>query len=217
MPSTKTEKTAKKPTKAKNVDEYSQIMQAEVPTSNPFAAFSPKPEHVFFDSQLQDETVLLLLRRHPITQLPWIIVTLLLILAPILFSMTPLLSFLPPRFEFAALVGWYLLVIGFALESFLTWFYNVYIITDERVVDVDFYSLLYKNISSAKLDNIEDISITASGALSSIFNYGTIKIQTAAATTEFEFEDVPRPAQVTAFLNELLVEEEREKIEGRVI
>jgi hypothetical protein len=55
-----------------------------------------------------------------------------------------------------------------------------------------------------------------SGITSSIFNYGTVKIQTAAAIVEFDFEDVPQPAKVTAFLNELLLEEEREKIENRV-
>jgi hypothetical protein len=200
----------------RHVDEYSDVMRAEIPTSNPLLAFIPKPENIFFDSQLPGESVLLVLRRHPITQLPWIILAILLFLAPILFAQVPFLAFLPPQFRVAAFIGWTLLILGFSLESFLTWFYNVYIITDERVIDVDFYSLLYKNVSSAKLNNIEDVTVTASGALSSIFNYGTIKIQTAAATTEFEFEDVPRPAQVAAFLNELMQEEELEEIEGRV-
>ncbi|HEX7018248.1 MAG TPA: PH domain-containing protein, partial [Patescibacteria group bacterium] len=113
-------------------------------------------------------------------------------------------------------IFWYLLITGFALESFLSWFFNVYIITDERVIDVDFLSLIYKNISSAKIDNIEDITAETGGAVRSIFNFGTVKIQTAGAATELEFEDVPHPAKVTRLLNELLLEEEREKIEGRV-
>jgi len=107
-------------------------------------------------------------------------------------------------------------VIGFALETFLNWFFNCNIITDERVIDVDFSSLIYKNISAAKLENIEDITATTGGAMRSMFDFGTIKIQTAAAVTEFDFEDVPHPAKITTLLNELLLEEELEKIENRV-
>lgn len=205
----------RKPKRVKHVDEYSTVMRQAQSSQNPFDAFAAKPVNVCFDSQLADETILLLLRRHPMTQLGWVGAVLVMLVLPLLFSYVNLLSFLPSQFHWAALLGWYLLVTGFALESFLTWFFNVYIVTDERIIDVDFYSLLYKNISSAKIDNIEDITATTGGALGSIFNYGTIKIQTAAAVGEFEFEDVPQPDKITAFLNELLVEEEQEKLEGR--
>ena len=70
---------------------------------------------------------------------------------PILFNSVRLLSFLPERFQLIALLGWFLIVLGYVLEVFLSWFYNVYIITDERIIDVDFTSLLSKDISYAKL------------------------------------------------------------------
>lgn len=200
----------------RHVDEYSETMRAEAPTENPLAAFAPKPKSIFFDSQLSDEKVILLLRQHPITQVPWVLGAIGLALLPFLFRVMPLVDALPWRYQLAGLVGWYALVFSFILESFLMWFFNVYIITDERIIDVDFLSLIYKNISAAKIDNIEDITSTTGGTLRSLFNYGTITIQTAAATNEFEFEDVPQPAKVTAVLNELIVEEEREKMEGRV-
>lgn len=199
----------------RDVNEYSMVMREEQPTNNPFKAYVAKPDRIFFDSQHAEERVLLLLRRHPVTQMGWILTAILLAIAPILFNAIGLLEFLPSRFQFAATLGWYLIVIGFALESFLSWFYNVYIITDERIIDVDFYNLLYKNISAAKIDNIEDITTRAGGVTASIFNYGTVLIQTAGSVTEFDFEDVPQPAKVTAFLNELLLEEEREQLENR--
>jgi len=86
----------------------------------------------------------------------------------------------------------------------------VYIITDERIIDVDFNSLLFKNVAYAKIDNIEDITATTAGALGSIFDYGTVRIQTAGAISEFEFVSVPQPSKVVSFLNELLIEEEQE-------
>ena len=199
------------------VDEYSEVMRREQPSRNPFDAFAPKPLMIYsFDSQLDGENVLLLLRKHPITQVPKLLMIVVMLLIPSFFSQVGFYSQLTGNFQTAILLFWYLIVVGYSLESFLTWFYNVYIVTDERIIDIDFLSLIYRNVSAAKLDKVEDITAVTSGAVQSIFNYGTVQIQTAAEKSEFEFEDVPQPTKVTQFLNEMLVEEEREKLEGRV-
>lgn len=199
------------------VNEYSQVMRNEPRSSNPLDSFAPKPLYVYgFDSQLDNEDVLLLLRQHPITQIGKILAIIGLLFLPLLFKNLDFYTLMPGRFQTAVMLLWYLLTLGIAIESFLTWFYNVYIVTDERIIDVDFLSLIYKNISAAKIDNIEDITATSGGALRALFDFGTIKIQTAAAVTEFEFEDVPSPTKVTQFLNEMLLQEEQEKLEGRV-
>lgn len=199
------------------VNEYSSVMRAEEPTSSSLAAFAPKPLAVFgFHSQLENEKVLLLLRKHPITQLGKILIIIAMLLFPLFFGYADFYTQLPGRFQTATVLFWYLLTLAYTLESFLSWFFNVYIVTDERIIDIDFISLIYKNISAAKIDNIEDVTATTGGALRSVFNYGTIKVQTAAATAEFEFEDVPQPNKVSQFLDEMILQEEREKIEGRV-
>ena len=199
------------------VNNYSQVMKGEKPSRNPFDAFAPKPLMVYsFDSQLDGENVLLLLRKHPITQVTKVLTLILLLLVPFFFGQISFFFLLDKNFQTATLLLWYLIIVGYSLESFLIWFYNVYIITDERIIDIDFLSLIYRNVSAAKIDKIEDITTVTSGAVQSIFDYGTVQIQTAAEKTEFEFEDVPHPTKVTQFLNEMLVEEEKEKIEGRV-
>lgn len=199
------------------VNEYSEIMRRETPSENPFDAFAPKPLMIYsFDSQLDGENVLLLLRKHPITQITKLLTVLMLLIVPFFFSQISFYYLLAQNFQTAIMLLWYLLTIGYSLESFLTWFYNVYIVTDERIIDIDFLSLIYRNVSAAKIDKIEDITAITSGVAQSIFNYGTVRIQTAAEKSEFEFEDVPYPTKVTQFLNEMLVEEEKEKLEGRV-
>lgn len=201
----------------RSVKEYSAVMKNEKPSRSAFDSFAPNPLYIYhFDTQLGDEPVLLLLRKHPVTQVGKIVISLILIIMSFFIMRMPFFIALPGRFQIASVLFWYLITVGFILESFLTWFYNVYIITDERIIDVDFLSLIYKNISSAKIENIEDVTATTGGALQSIFNFGTVKIQTAAANAEFEFEHVPQPGKVTQFLNEMVLEEEREKIEGRV-
>jgi len=204
--------------RARNVDEYSQIMRAEQPTRNPFAAFAAKPLGVAFEAQNSQEQVLLLLRQSLVTQGKYVIITIVLILLPLLFNYVGLLTFLPERFQFVAALGWYMLIIGYVLEVFLDWFYNVYIVTDERIIDVDFSSLLYKSVSYAKIDLIQDISATTTGALGAIFDFGSVKIETAgAAQNLFEFTNVPHPSKVVGFLNEMLIEEQQEKLDGRAV
>ena len=183
---------------------------------NPLAAFLARPRRLSFETQYDGEEVILLLRRHPITQLKWILVVLLMVVAPLFLDDFPLIDFLPFRFQFIVILMWYLMIFAFILEKFLSWYFNVYIITDERVIDVDFYSLIYKEISDAEIENIEDVTVTQGGALQTIFNYGTVLIQTAAETPQFEFEDVPNPTLVAQVLQRLQLEEKQEALEGRI-
>lgn len=199
----------------RTVDDYSVTMRREHPTTDLLAAFAPKPVNVSFDSQNETEQVVLLLRQHPIVLLKQLLILIAGSVSPIILNMTPFLNFLPDKFHFGFFLALYMVLIGFALQSFLIWFFNVYIVTDERIIDVDFLSIIYQNISAAKIDNIEDVTANTSGAAESLLNYGTVFIQTAAEKNEFEFENVPHPSKVAAILNDLILEEEREQLEGR--
>lgn len=205
--------------KARRPEDYSSVLRESGSRGGMFSGFIAQPNGVKFENQHEKEPILLVLRRHPILNVPWILVSILMLLAPILiFPIFPFVSAVfPGIFGFFATVGWYLLTSAYIIESFLNWYFNIYIITDERIIDVDFYSLIYKEVSEAKLEKIEDVTATTAGFWGAVFNYGTIAIQTAAEKREFEFEAVPYPAKVTKFLNELIIEEEREKIEGRVM
>lgn len=202
--------------KRRKVDEYSQVMRSLAPSTNPLNAFAAKPISTRFATQEAEEQLVLLLRRHPITQVRWILLALVAAIIPMFIDIGGFFNFLPSGFAVAINLLWYIGVLVFIFQSFLSWYYNVFIITDERVVDVDFVSMLYRNISSAKIGNIEDVTATASGALHTVFDYGTVTIQTAGAKPEIEFEDVPRPNSIVELFNELLAEEELEEIEGRV-
>lgn len=183
---------------------------------NPFSAFFHFPDRVKFETQEKGEKVVLMLRKHAITNVPWILIAVLLALAPNVLAFFPLLDFLPLRFQIVALIFWYLIVTAFVLESFLTWFFNVYIVTDERVVDIDFNNLIYREVTDAKLDKIQDVTYTMGGVVRTVFNYGDVLIQTAGTVPSIEFEAVPNPAEVARILQELRTEEEQEQLEGRV-
>lgn len=179
-------------------------------------SFSIMPGRVRFETQERREKVILLLRQHWLTQVRWIVTAIAMLFMPIGLIFIPVISFMPSNFQFMAVVIWYLLLLAFVYEEFLSWFYHVFIITDERVIDIDFYHLLYKEISEAKIDNIEDVTFTQGGMMRAMFNYGDISLQTAAEKREFTIESVPEPYRVVKILNELKLEEEHEKLVGKV-
>ena len=163
-----------------------------------------------------EEEVILFLRQHPIVMLPWLILSVFMFTLPSIFSFFPPYAALPVTYQFVMSLIWYLFVFGFSLSKFMSWFFNIYIVTDERVVDVDFVNILFRKISIAKIDEIQDVNITASGAFETFFGYGNVFIQTAAEISEFDFLAIPKPDQVGKILNQLIDQEEQEKIEGRV-
>lgn len=172
-------------------------------TRNPLSSFAYKPENIKFETQEEQEKVVLLLRQHPIVNLPWIFVAVILVFAPSILSFFPLIDFLPLRFQFVAVLFWYLITLAYVLESALSWFFNVYIVTDERVIDVDFENLLYREVSETNLDKIQDVEYRAGGIGSTIFNYGDIFIQTAGTEQNFEFKAVPKPAETVRVIRVL--------------
>ena len=183
---------------------------------NPLSSFCYMPNNVKFETMETNERIVLFLRPHIITNIPWIIIAVVLLLAPSVLDSFPLLAFLPDEFQLVAVLGWYLVSAAFILEKFLTWFFNIYIMTDERLIDIDFYNLIYREISETKIDKIQDVTFKMGGAVRAIFNYGDVYIQTAGTVPNFDFMAVPNPNQVIKLIQEARSQEEQEVIEGRV-
>lgn len=184
--------------------------------SSLFSSFLPHPRKWSFETQESEEKIILVLRRHWITNVGWIIRGIILAVLPLVLVYTVNLPFIPLAYQLTLYWIWYLILTGFFLERFLDWFFNVFIITDERIVDFDFYGMIYKEISDAKIENIQDVTYKVAGFLPNLLDYGDVLIQTSAEIPQFEFSDVPQPARVARVLRELITEEEVEKIEGRV-
>lgn len=156
-----------------------------------------------FDTQTVEENVILLLRRHWVTNLPWIFTAVILLFAPIILAPFPLLNFLPLNYQFMAVIIFYLLVIAFIYEQFLSWYFNIYLITDQRVIDYDFFSLLYKRVTDADLEKIQDVSVKMGGVAQVLFNYGDVVVETAGEIPDINFDKVPNPTRIQTIIHEL--------------
>jgi len=166
------------------------------------ASFWFKPEGFSFPAEEEGEKIILLLRAHPVTLLPAASFVFLLalfgMLSVFLFKTVGfnLLAILPLRQIVLIYCAYYLFLYGYLLFRFFLWYFNVYLVTNERVIDFDFYRFLYREISDTPLSKIQDISSKTSGPVQSFFNFGHVYIQTAAETPKFVFENVPNPDQV---------------------
>jgi hypothetical protein len=194
----------------RRLEEYSEVMRQARPTNNLFKSLIIKPRNVSLNIQEKDEQILLIARQHLITKVKNVVALILtLIIIPLSLHLSGFLSSVPLRFAIAFYIGFIVIGLGMTLKTFLIWFFNVYVITDERIIDVDFHSIIYKNVSSARLESIEDVTSRSVGPVAAVFNYGTILIQTAGARVQFEFDHIPDPAKIKRLLNELLAEERR--------
>jgi len=182
----------------------------------PLAAFADHPEGVFFANQGENEIIHLFLRKHFITNIPWIVASILLFLLP--FFLFPYLGSLIPAVAPANLplilgAFYYIAVFGaIVMASFINWYFNVYIVTNERVIDVDFVNILYREVSATRLNLIQDVTVRTGGVIRAIFNYGDVFIQTAGTETNFDFIATPHPQEVAREI-EMLMEQAR-RVEG---
>ena len=174
----------------------------------PLTSFAVRPDSVRFETQEEEEEVVLFLRQHIIINVPWIVIAIVFIIAPtILFPLFINVTHFSLKLSVGyILIGslfWYVATFGFILAKFLGWFFNIYIVTNERLVDIDFFYLLYKKFAEAELVKIQDISYTSGGIFATIFNYGNVTIETAGEAPNLVFEKIPNPEQVVETVRSL--------------
>jgi len=181
-------------------------------TGNQMAAYAELPRGVRYRDQEENEEVEILLRQHIVTNFRWVIPAIIAFFVPtILHLIHPAsikgfeeLALWPTDIVLLVEVFWYVLVTGYALENFLIWYFNVYLVTSDRVVDVDFLGLLRYESTEAELHQIQDVEHKQGGLWQLLFNYGTVEVQTAGTRQNIVFTKVPKPNRVADIITDLL-------------
>lgn len=90
----------------------------------------------------------------------------------------------------------------YVYEIFILWYVfvelmndelDLFIITNERIVDITQVSLLERKIADTPLEKIQDVAAECKGFLPTVLNFGTVRVQTAGKTSEFQMSLVPDP------------------------
>lgn len=187
-----------------------QQMISEKGAGNDFSSLELYPKNTRFETQDPQEEIVMIIRPHPIVNVGWVVLAGILVFVPLAWPYFPVVSALPGKFLFVLTLFWYAFVLVSAFEKFLIWFFSVNIVTDRRIIDVDFFGLLFKQVAVAQLAKVQDINYIQKGMASSVFNFGTVVIQTASEIASLDFQNVPNPDRVVKILSELTHQAEQQ-------
>lgn len=163
----------------------------------------------YFPGQTPSEQVFLVLRRSVITYLAYLGILFVMIL-PFFILLYYLIKF--PEFaqneavaDLLTLAGsaYLLFILGLLLYGFVDHYLDVYIITNERIVDIKQTGFFRREIAELHLREVQDVSARVNGFLPTMFHYGDIFIQTAGERENFIFYAVPHPYRVSKKIADL--------------
>ncbi len=160
----------------------------------------------------EDEEIILVLHHHPITFWKQILLTAFLILLAF-FLMFFLLSLGP--IGVALFLALLLTGVSYGLREFYIWYFNVFIITNQRIFDLDQKGFFNKTVSELSLEKILDICYSVQGFWQTILKLGTIKIQ--AASVKLMIKNVRQVVQVNQLLADLIREQTGKQIEVKKV
>lgn len=98
----------------------------------------------------------------------------------------------------------------YVLQIFIFWYYNAFVVTNMRVVDIDQRGLFERIVSETTLDKIQDVSYRHKGICQTIFRYGDVRIEIAGTDTGLEIKNVCHPGKVQQLISDLTHLDKRE-------
>ena len=128
-----------------------------------------------FEGQREGEEVILVFRRHILTTAKGFLVMLLFVFG----GAVPMIVNPDDSQLFWLWVGCMVFgVLGY-LYSYMLWYYSYYIVTTERLRQVRQKGFFKRTMVDLELENVQSISYGVMGMFGTMFDYGTILIQTA--------------------------------------
>ena len=151
------------------------------------------------------------LRRHPITFVPSILLFLLLLTVPSVVGF--LLETADPDImtnnNSRALVVlgasfYYLAIFAFIYARFIDYYLDLWVITNDRIVDVNQEGLFARTIAELDLYKVQDVTSNIKGFFHTFLNFGDLHIQTAGERSRFHFKNVRDPHALRKEIQELV-------------
>ncbi|MDP2683921.1 MAG: PH domain-containing protein [bacterium] len=91
--------------------------------------------------------------------------------------------------------------------------FNVFIITDQRIIDVDQRGFFDRIVSETTYEKIQDVSFRLKGMMQTILHYGSVVIQTAGNQANIELHGVKDPEKI----HQIIVDIQREFAESNTM
>ena len=129
-----------------------------------------------FEGQRSGEQVLCVFRRHILTSFKGV----LFFLFMSAFGVLPMLIWKDDSHMFIVWIAFIVAGLLGMLYSYMLWYFSFYLLTTERLRQVRQKGLFNRSVVDLDLENIDSVSFGVAGLFGTIFNYGTILVQTEA-------------------------------------
>ena len=157
----------------------------------------------YFEDQFDDEEVLFVFHKHPVVMRKGLVFGL----------FGPLAGVLPSLFDPNAGFGLFFggLAIGCLLgliiftPSWIGWHFSVFIMTDQRFIQITQKGLFHRAVADLTLPQIQSVNYEVSGLQETLLGFGTIKMQTYVG--DLVIHDVHHPARIQKQLLGILRQE----------
>lgn len=144
----------------------------------------------------ESEKIMLVMRKHWFVMARTAVIFLLAILIPV--GVFIAASFLENFVEVSRveaiinfLIPIYLMVLSaLALLVWMDFYLDMWVITNERLIDIEQKGLFSREIAEIPLRHVQDVTLEVRGVIETFLKFGTIRIQTAGER-EFIIHDVP--------------------------
>lgn len=151
-----------------------------------------KKSNKYFEDQLDDEDVLFVFRKHPVVMRKGLILAMLGPLAGVIpAAVKPDLGFV--WFFGGMLIG---TLIGLMLffPGWIAWYYSVYIVTDQRIIQITQKGLWHRAVVDIGLNQIQMVNYEIGGLQETLLGFGTIMVQTFMG--DLVIHDIHHPAKI---------------------
>jgi uncharacterized membrane protein YdbT with pleckstrin-like domain len=141
-----------------------------------------------------NESTIAIFRKHPF--FIWIAIAKYIFLAIIPVIAFPYINNMGIDFSKYAYVLYFAYLIILWIAFFIEWtnfILDTWILTNERLVDVEQLTLFSRKVSTLALDRIQDVTIHQDGLLDTFLGIGTVFIQTAGEVEEFKIKGASDP------------------------
>lgn len=154
----------------------------------------------YFEDQFDDEEVLFIFRKHPVVMRKGLVFGMLGPLAGVLPSLfNPAAGF---GLFFGGLAAGCLLGLTIFAPSWISWHFSVFIVTDQRFIQITQKGLFHRSVADLGLAQIQSVNYEVAGLQETLLGFGTIKMQTYVG--DLTIHDVHHPAHIQKQLLSIL-------------
>lgn len=163
----------------------------------------------YFEDQFDDEEVLFVFHKHPIMMRKGLVIGLVAWLIGPLYTLA--LTYVhpnnPPNLAFFGLSLAASIILGLVLftPSWIGWHFSVFIVTDQRFIQITQKGLFHRSVADLGLGQIQSVNYEVAGLQETLLGFGTIKMQTYVG--DLTIHEVHHPAKIQKQLLNILREE----------